>query len=341
MPSKKIVMSVSATAAIASAIFAAQEVEAASHKVERGDTLWSIAQKYNTTVAQLKSANGLSEDIIYPNQIIKTKKKSSTDTTAKTTDATNKANTYTVKRGDTLSEIAYEHNISISDLMKWNDLDTTLIFPGNELYVEKPRSKSSGHASSGSASAEKVYTVKSGDSLWTIASRHNVSVDNLKKWNNLTSDRISIGQKLHIGQKAASNSGADNSSNEKPTADVSYNVDKLIRTAKSMQGVNYVWGGSSPSGFDCSGFIYYTYNQAGMSISRLSTEGYYNRSHYVNHPQVGDLVFFEGTYKPGISHMGIYLGDNQFIHAGSDGVEISNLNNGYWQKHYDGFKRFY
>src|SRR5699024_2806812 len=139
VPSKKIVMSVSATAAIASAIFAAQEVGAASHKEERGDTLWSIAQKYNTTVARLKSANCLPEDIIYPNQIIKTKKKSSTDTTAKTTDATNKANTYTVKRGDTLSEIADEHNISISDLMKWNDLDTTLIFPGNELYVEKPR----------------------------------------------------------------------------------------------------------------------------------------------------------------------------------------------------------
>src|SRR5699024_7968223 len=162
VPSKKIVMSVSATAAIASAIFAAQEVEAASHKVERGDTLWSIAQKYNTTVAQLKSANGLSEDTIYPNQIIKTKKKSSTDTTAKTIDATKKANTYSVNGGETLSEIAYEHNMSISDLMKWNDLDTTLIFPGNELYVEKPRSKSSGHASSGSASAEKVYTVKSG-----------------------------------------------------------------------------------------------------------------------------------------------------------------------------------
>src|SRR5699024_10262710 len=126
---KKIVMSVSATAAIASAIFAAQAVEAASHKVERGDTLWSIAQKYNTTVAQLKSANGLSEDIIYPNQIIKTKKKSSTDTTAKTTDATNKANTYTVNRGDTLSDSAHERNISVSDLMKWTDSDPTLLCP--------------------------------------------------------------------------------------------------------------------------------------------------------------------------------------------------------------------
>jgi len=79
-----------------------------------------------------------------------------------------------------------------------------------------------------------------------------------------------------------------------------------------------------------------------MDISRLSTDGYYNRSFYVNKPQVGDLVFFSGTYRAGISHMGIYVGNNQFIHAGSStGVTVTSLDNSYWKSHFEGFKRFY
>ena len=64
-------------------------------------------------------------------------------------------------------------------------------------------------------------------------------------------------------------------------------------------GVPYVWAGSTPDGFDCSGFIYYAYNKAGKQMGRYSSEGYYNRSFYVNEPQPGDLVFFENTYKKG------------------------------------------
>ncbi|GGJ94970.1 hypothetical protein GCM10007063_16870 [Lentibacillus kapialis] len=118
-------------------------------------------------------------------------------------------------------------------------------------------------------------------------------------------------------------------------------MNELISTAKSQQGTRYVWGGSTPKGFDCSGFIQYTHNKAGKDIPRLSSAGYYNRAQYVNNPEVGDLVFFENTYKSGISHMGIYLGGGDFIHAGSDGVEISNVSNPYWSKHFDGYKRFY
>src|SRR5699024_12556649 len=104
----------------------------------------------------------------------------------------------------------------------------------------------------------------------------------------------------------------------------------------------YTWGGSSIStGFDCSGFIDYAYNKAGKSIGRLSSEGYFNRSHYVNKPKKGDLVFFENTYKKGISHLGIYLGGNKFISAESDGVKVNTLDNPYWSKHFDGYKRFY
>ncbi len=355
-------MSITAGAAIATAIVGAEEAEAASYKVKGGDSLWTIAQKYNTSVSELKSINKLSGDIIFPNQVLETSKKSSntsnssSSSNSTTNTSTSSNSTYTVKSGDTLSGIASKHNISLKNLMDWNGLTSTLIFPGNKFVVSKnggSSSSSSGSSSSGSSSSSggskspstgsaTVYTVKSGDSLSRIASQNGTTVANLKKWNNLKSDLILIGQKLNIGSSSSSSS-SNSSASEKPTANVSYNVSKLVSTAKSQFGVPYVWGGSTPSGFDCSGFIYYAYKKAGMSnISRLSTDGYYNRSFYVSKPQVGDLVFFSGTYRAGISHMGIYVGNNEFIHAGSStGVTKTSLNNSYWKSKFDGFKRFY
>ena len=107
-------------------------------------------------------------------------------------------------------------------------------------------------------------------------------------------------------------------------------------------GVPYAWGGSSLNGFDCSGFIYYAANQAGKKIGRTSAEGYYSRTFFVDQPQPGELVFFENTYKRGISHVGFYVGNNQFIHADEKaGITITSLSSNYWSKHFDGFKKFY
>ncbi|GGB57999.1 putative peptidoglycan endopeptidase LytE [Lentibacillus populi] len=351
MANKKIMMSVTASAVIASAFLAAEEADAASYKVKSGDSLWVIAQKYNTTVSHLKSVNNLTSDIIFPNQVLETgSKKNSSNSSNK--QSSNKSATYTVKSGDTLSGIAFKHNISLSNLMKWNNLKTTLIYPGDVFVVSKngasssssgsSNSSGSGSGSSGSSNSS-TYTVRSGDTLSGIAIKYNVTVTNLKKRNGLKSDLIIVGQKLKIGANGSSGSGAGNGSSSSggSAADIDYNVNKLISTAKSLQGIHYVWGGSTPSGFDCSGFIYYTYNKAGKSIGRLSSGGYYNRSYYVNKPAVGDLVFFENTYQSGISHLGIYLGNNQFISAESDGVKINSLSNSYWSKHFEGFKRFY
>lgn len=354
MANKKIIMSVTASAVIASAIFAAEEAEAASYKVKSGDSLWKIAQQHGTSVSTLKSINNLTSDLIYPNQVIETSKQSNnkSNSSSSKSNSSSKApangNTYTVKAGDTLSGIASKHGISLQNLMNWNNLDTTLIFPGNVFVVSNNgSSSSSSNSSSNSSSSSKqktgsssVYTVKSGDTLSRIASQHGTTVSNLKKWNNLRSDLILIGQKLNIG--SASNTAPKPPAKETPKADVSYNVNNLISEAKSHLGVPYRWAGTTPSGFDCSGYIYYVYKAAGMDISRTSTAGYFDRSYYVNTPQVGDLVFFAGTYKAGISHMGIYLGNGQFIHAGSStGVTIANVNDSYWKKHFDSYKRFY
>ncbi|MDY0393377.1 NlpC/P60 family protein [Virgibacillus halophilus] len=257
-----------------------------------------------------------------------------------------------------MSGIAYKHNVSISNLMKWNNLNSTLIFPGNVFVINGSAAKSS---SSSSASSNKtassssgsksgsVYTVKSGDTLSGIASRYGVSVSNLMKWNNLNSTLILIGQKLQVNGSnsapakttAPEKSKVSSSSASSSSSSSLYNVNTLVSTAQAQNGVKYAWGGSSPSGFDCSGFIYYVYKNAGYGIGRLSSDGYYNRSHMVSNPQVGDLVFFSGTYRAGISHLGVYLGGGNFIHAGSDGVEISNLSNPYWKSHFDSYKRFY
>ncbi|WP_330949244.1 C40 family peptidase [Virgibacillus sp. MG-45] len=388
MSNKKMYMSVTASAVIASSMLAAQEAEAASYKVQPGDSLWTIAQKYNTSVANLKKVNSLTSDLIYPNQLLKT-----TATDNQTPNKNNKPNnqpakptpskttTYTVKAGDTLSGIASKHKISLSELMRLNNLNSTLIYPGNVFVVSKSttdtgnKGNASSNASSGNSSgttnsgkgqvaSSSVYVVKSGDTLSAIAARNGVTVANLKKWNKLKSDLILIGQKLTIGDgKPSSSSGSSTANgstesnsatngntvntgsteqNEKPSANVSYNVNKLTNAAENLIGAPYLWAGSSPEGFDCSGFIYYAYKDAGMGINRLSTDGYYNRSFYVNKPQIGDLVFFSGTYRAGISHMGIYVGNNEFIHSGtSTGVTKSNLNSNYWKKHFDGFKRFY
>jgi peptidoglycan endopeptidase LytE len=117
-------------------------------------------------------------------------------------------------------------------------------------------------------------------------------------------------------------------------------VIELIADASALLGKPYVWGGETPQvGFDCSGFIVYLFKKQGISLPR-TVATIWNVGTPVSSPSVGDIVFFE-TYKPGPSHAGIYIGNNQFIHSGaSTGVTISRLDNPYWKSHYLGAKRY-
>lgn len=127
------------------------------------------------------------------------------------------------------------------------------------------------------------------------------------------------------------------------TGDATGKAAMLIAKAKQYLGVPYVWGGYSPSGFDCSGFVSYAVNNcgAGFNFGRLTAEGWRQKCTTISASQArpGDLIFFQGTYNTsGASHIGIYLGNGQMIHAGSP-VQISSINTSYWQQHFLCFGR--
>ena len=116
----------------------------------------------------------------------------------------------------------------------------------------------------------------------------------------------------------------------------------MIKEAEKYLGYPYVWGGSSPStSFDCSGYVCWVLNHSGWSVGRTSAQGLYNLCTPVSrgNARPGDLVFFKGTYKTnGVSHVGIYVGENRMIHCGNP-ISYTNINTQYWQSHFFTFGR--
>ncbi|WP_077211980.1 LysM peptidoglycan-binding domain-containing protein [Bacillus dakarensis] len=285
-----------------------------TYTVKSGDTLWKVASVHQLSVSELMRFNSLTSSMIHVGQEL--------SLIAPHTHST-PISTYTVKSGDSLYTIARNHNLSVSELKSINQLSSDMIFVGQVLKVSNTNS-----AAPVQPTNENVYHVKSGDSLWKIANDNGLTVAQIKEYNQLTSDSIYVGQVLKLTSQVTV-----------PPAPLitPYNADALIAEGKKYIGVPYVWAGSSPSGFDCSGFLNYVFNQVGVSIPR-TVETIWAAGTPVSSPQKGDLVFFE-TYKPGPSHAGIYLGNNEFLHAGtSTGVTISDMNNSYWKPRYLGAK---
>ena len=116
----------------------------------------------------------------------------------------------------------------------------------------------------------------------------------------------------------------------------------IYEEAKKYVGTPYVWGGSSPeTGFDCSGYVCWVYNQNGYDVGRTTANGLWNKCQKISEAEAkpGDLVFFKGTYDtPGMSHTGIYLGNGMMVSAG-DPIKYANIHSSYWEKHLAGFGR--
>ena len=155
-----------------------------TYVVKSGDSLWSIASKYATTVNELKALNNLTSNNLQIGQILK----------VPTNTVSVETNTYTVKSGDSLWNIANKYGTTVSNLKSLNNLTSDALQIGQVLRV--PSSESGSNETP--TSTNKSYTVKSGDSLWKIANTYGVTVNSIKSLNGLTSDNLSIGQTLLI-----------------------------------------------------------------------------------------------------------------------------------------------
>ena len=151
------------------------------YTVKAGDTLYSIARKFNTTVNELSKINNLTSDILTIGMQLK----------LPTKEEQNEYETYTIKDGDSLYSIANKYNITVNDLIDYNALPSMVITVGDVIKIPKGKTQNT----------DNIYTVKPGDTLYRIANMYDVSIDELKNYNNLTSNILSIGQKLIIPTK--------------------------------------------------------------------------------------------------------------------------------------------
>ena len=177
------------------------------YTVKRGDSLWSIANKYNTTVAELVETNNLGSNTLQIGQVLRIPRKSTTPNENTTI--------YVVKRGDSLWKIANDYGVTVDVLKELNNLTTNGLQIGQQLIVPAQASDTPAN--------EIVYTVKKGDSLWTIAQQYNTTISALKTRNNLTSNVLSIGQQLII---PSSTQTPSNDSNNTPPAEKTYVVQR-------------------------------------------------------------------------------------------------------------------
>ena len=340
-----------------------QTASVGNYTVKAGDSLWSIANKHGLSVAQLKSMNGLSSDMIYAGQklTVKTGASSTSSTTSSantntgattnpvTNTQTSNASSYTVKSGDSLWSIANRHGLSVSQLKNMNGLTSDIIYPGQTLKVGQGNNTSttapskiatttpapsqvSTTSSNTSTSTSKTYTVASGDSLWAIANKHGLSVSQLKNMNGLTSDVIYPGKQLLVSQTSNSSATVNLISlNTTNTNSSSNNLNRaaIVAEANKHIGKPYAWGAKGPDSFDCSGYTRYVFLQVtGRDIgSNTVAQEKAGTIISVDQAKAGDLYFWGSQ---GSSyHVAIALGNGSYIYASEPGdfVKIGSVAN--------------
>ncbi|MDA8210546.1 MAG: NlpC/P60 family protein [Clostridia bacterium] len=181
------------------------------------------------------------------------------------------------------------------------------------------------------AFADTYHTVKKGDSLWVIAKSYGTTVAELQRQNSLKSDAIFPGQSLLIKGEV-----------RQPVNNVSRGagrIDTILEYAKTLMGSPYRYGGQTPQGFDCSGYIQYVLKNFGLTTPRTAAEQFNSGKKITpQEARPGDLVAFKDGAS--ISHSGIYLGGGKFISsASSKGVSIADVYGPYWGQHFFGFSR--
>ena len=329
--------------------------------VQSGDTLWDLAQKYGTTVAKLRELNGLSADttLIYPGKVLKvngtaqatqstttattttadqTTAATTQDTTAQDTTAqqttqetqtpqvTVSANhtTYTVQAGDSLYSIAQAYGVTVDSLRSANTLGATLAV-GQTLTINDPtKDPSATQQATQDTTAQQTQTTQQATQSTTTQSQQtqqaaqSTTTTQSQQTQQATQSTTTQSQQTQATQSTQQTTTTTTASSVSGSAIAAY--------AQTFIGVPYVWGGTTPSGFDCSGLTQYVYAHFGKQIGRttIAQESAGTRIP-VSQAQVGDLLFWGSagsTY-----HVAIYLGGNSYIAAPEPGqsVKVGNM----------------
>ena len=337
-----------------------------NYVVKKGDTLSIIASKYRVSIKDLKSANNLKSNeveigmkLIIPDSQIPMR-------VVRVSPNLNDINNYVVKKGDTLSMIASKYRVSVRELKSVNDMRDDKVKVGMRLIIPNSNLSKNVESKTPVISDNNKYVVKKGDSISSIAKRYGVSQVELKRANNIKGNTIESGQLLrvpsminvkdelviedikvakddtHIKSLPEIETAKAIQSNESSTYENGLTRDVIISIAKRFLGAPYKFGGNSLiRGLDCSAFVNKVFSFFNVDLPRTAREMYkIGRNVTKGELSAGDLVFFR-TYASYPSHVGIYIGDSEFIHASSAAkrVKIDNMNQSYYRKRYIGAKR--
>jgi cell wall-associated NlpC family hydrolase len=292
------------------------------HKVGEGDAVRDLAAHYGADTLAIIKANALTEPyVLQPGMELLIPGGKIPDPPAPPAQPEPTPVPYTVAEGDTLVAIAERFGVEPRSVARYNGLERSeLISPGQSLLIPggAMRVPSTGGAAPRSAPVPAAAPAPAP----------------------ARAPQSAIQQ---IVRAAIPRPAAPPPPPEPKPVVAPANGWSVVGQASRFLGYPYVWGGHSPRGFDCSGFTWYAYQQAGRSIPLHDLWGQMQSGPRVSQAnlQAGDLVFFANTYMPGLSHVGIYIGGGRFIHAGSErtGVTVSSLSDAYWGPRYYGATR--
>jgi LysM repeat protein len=343
------------------------------YTVKKGDTLSSISKKTGLSTEKIKKYNGLGSSRLQVGQKLSLTPKEKTVAKRHVTDEDAVLSapqetvpeiraaegpsphyvekTYVVRKGDTLSKVAKKNHTTVSALRKLNRLKSSAIHPGSVIVVRREVQLPPPviNPTPIVPVAPKVYyQVKLGDTLESIAARFGISVDALRETNLLSDGRIKIGQTLVIPGLAGNREGAGTDTSlsmadtENSTSSPGLLTLKILESAFKFLNTPYSYGKSSKDGTDCSGLTKMVYEDVGITLPHSSREQFkIGDRTTIDEAKPGDLVFFQRGGK--IRHVGIYIGDNKFIHASSEArkVVVADLDDSYFRRHFVGVKSYF